>query len=139
MTFSELPADVRERLTKDVKKLAGTGRSTAYTVDCYDATGKRHFIARRCTRAWADDKGNSMPFGGGSYWVISYRPICWHTYRNPLGYLDYEITDGKRYANVQAEAGNVYTIPQCVETKAEVIAVLRRIEEVTNRTFAISK
>ena len=126
MTFQELPAEVQERLTKDRQALAGKIRNDAYTIHIYDAAGKRYLYARRCCKAWGEVRNNhacSMPFGGGTYWTIKYGAVQFTRRRNPLGIMDYELCDGKTYC----KSANGTSIPTQVETKKEVIDIIKRI------------
>ena len=44
--------------------------NSAYEVLLYNQPGTRYFHARRHQNSWYDDKGNYMPFGGGSEWTL---------------------------------------------------------------------
>lgn len=123
MTFQELPKKVQEQLTKERHELAGSMQNDAYSVHIYDSLGSRYFYAKRRCRSWNDDKGNSMPFGGGTYWIVKYGAVQFRKYRNPVGEIDYELCDGKSYG----KSSNGTFIPKQVSTKKEVLDIVRRI------------
>lgn len=123
MKFKELPIEWQEQLTHDRKRLAGRNINTNYAIVCYNATGTRYFRARRVQRAWNDDKGNSMPFGGGSYWTVAYGAVQFKACRNCMGEREYELCDGERYTS----SANGTVIPARVATKKEVLEILKAI------------
>lgn len=123
MTLSELPIEVQERLAKDRISLAEQNINTPYEVMLHNADGTRYFSARRKQEAWYDNKGNYLPFGGGSHWSIIYGAVQFRRYRSPLGTIEYELTHGKTYF----KSANGTEIPKCVATKKEVISIAKAI------------
>lgn len=123
MKFSELSIEWQEQLTKDRKELAGRNINTSYEVVRYNAAGTRYFRARRVQKSWNDDKGNSMPFGGGSYWTVAYGAVQFRAYRNCMGEREYELCDGNKYS----KSANGTVIPSRVATKKEVLEILKAI------------
>lgn len=123
MTFNELPIKTQERLAQERAQLSKKRINTAYEVHLYNAEGTRYFYARRLTKSWNDDKGNYMPFGGGSFWRIAYGRVQFEGYRNPVGERDYRLCDGKTYAR----SANGTVIPRSVDTKKEVMTIAKNI------------
>ena len=123
MLFSELPLSIQERLTAERKTLHLKNHQDPYNVVAYNAEGTRYFRARRCVRSWRDDKGHSMPFGGGTYWTISYGPVQFRAVKTPVGTADYELCDGKPYRLTKDGTA----IPPKVATKAEVMKILKEL------------
>ena len=72
MKFSELPIDTQQRLNDERSKLSNRSINNANEVLLYNQSGSRFFSARRHQSSWQDDKGNYMPFGGGSEWTVRY-------------------------------------------------------------------
>jgi hypothetical protein len=123
MKQSELPIEVQNQLAKDRMALSGKVVNGAYTVQLYNAEGTRYFYARRSQEPWWDNKGNYMPFGGGSHWSISYGAVQFRCYKSPLGTREYELCYGKRYN----KSANGTEVPFSVATKKEVIAIAKSI------------
>ncbi len=123
ITFDELPVNVQKRLNEEREELKGKVFNTPYRVHLCSIDGRRYFYARRCCMSWGDDKGHSMPFGGGTYWVLSYGAIQFRRVRTPAGTWDYELCDGKTFGR----SANGTVIPQTVETKKEVRAIIKSI------------
>ena len=123
MTTNDLPAEWREKLAVDRLALAEQNRDTPYEVLRYNAEGTRYFRARRYCRSWRDDKGHEMPFGGGTYWTVTYGAVQFRRTRNPLGQTEYELSDGKRYTR----SANGTEVPARVGTKKEVLRILNDI------------
>ena len=123
MKLSELPSEVQQQLAKQRNELSGKRINTAYRVELYNADGTRYFEALRCCHSWNDDKGNYMPFGGGTYWVIRYGAVQWTTRKNPFGGKAYELCNGKQYG----KSANGTEIPKSLKTKKEVLALVNRI------------
>lgn len=122
MTFKELPSETKKRLLEEQAQLHKKNVNTPYCVRIYNFLGTRYFYARRVCEAWSDDKGNSMPFGGGTHWVIAYGAVAFARYRNPVGEIDYELVDGRMFSN----RGDV-CIPKRLATKKEVMALIKAI------------
>ena len=110
-------------MNKERAELAGRNVDTPYLIKRYSADGTRYFCAQRVCRSWSDDKGNSMPFGGGSYWVVSYGKVMFRSCKDPFGGVYYELCDGKRFG----VSNNGTEIPARVGTKQEVLKVLEKI------------
>ena len=123
MKFNELPQEVQERLTKERLQLHAKGLNTAYRVEAYNEQGTRFFMAYRCSRSWNDDKGHYMPFGGGTYWRVSFGKMAFEKRRDPLGGYTYELAKGITFAR----SANGTDIPQMLETKKEVLEVMKKI------------
>ena len=75
MIFKDLPSETKQRLLREQTQLHKKNVNTPYRVHIYNFLGTRYFYARRVCESWADDKGNSMPFGGGTHWVIAYGAV----------------------------------------------------------------
>lgn len=123
MKVSELPSEIQTRLSEERLLLAGKTINTPYEIRLYNAEGTRYFAAVRRQMAWADDKGHSMPFGGGSEWKLYYGAVQAIAYRTPVGTTDYELRDGKRYDR----SANGTIIPSAVATKKEAVAIAKSI------------
>ena len=123
MKLNELSAEWQESLAKDRLELTKKNTDTPYLVVRYNAEGTRYFRARRCCRSWQDDKGNYMPFGGGTYWTVTYGAVQFRKTRNPMGQPEYELCDGKHYDR----SSNGTVIPARVGTKKEVLRILNDI------------
>lgn len=124
MKISELPAEVQERLAKERRALAKKKVDTPYEIELYNADGTRYFRARRVHHAWGDDKGNSMPFGGGSHWTVTYGAVQARSYLSPVGTVEYELNLGKTFCR----SANGTVIPKAVATKKEVLDIAKAIE-----------
>lgn len=122
MKFSELPIDTQQRLNDERLKLSNRSINDAYEVLLYNQSGSRFFYARRHTRPWQDDKGNYMPFGGGSEWTVQYGCIGFARRKQVIGY-DYELVKGKLYS----KSSNGTVIPSSVKTKKEVLSIAKSI------------
>ena len=123
MKLSELPAEVQQQLAKQRNQLSGKRINTAYRVELYNESGTRYFEASRRCKSWSDDKGNYMPFGGGTYWDIRYGAVQWAIRKDPLGGKAYELCNGKQYG----KSANGTEIPKSLSTKNEVLALVNRI------------
>lgn len=97
MKFSELKEEYQQDLNQQIDKLVSVIRNTPYVVNVYTRT--RHFYARRVAKCWSDDKGHYMPFGGGSYWRVTYCSLAFSRRIDPFGGFFYEIVDGKQFAS----------------------------------------
>ena len=128
--LAELPIEVQEQLTADRLALSKQNHNNAYEINIYSTDGYRRFFARRVAICWNDDKGHSMPFGGGSVWKICFSKVGFKSCRNPLGQMDYCIVDGARIGRILDDNGAVvYSIPSEVATKKEALDVLRTIND----------
>jgi hypothetical protein len=127
MKFNELPMEFQERLNEERKELRGLKCNTPYRIHIYNEDGTRYFYARRVCEAWSDDKGHSMPFGGGTHWNICYGAVQFYRTKNPLGMLDYKWCDGKRFTSKTFEDGSRVEIPSTVSTKKEVLSIIRSL------------
>jgi len=125
MNISELPEKDRLQLETERKSLHLQNRSDSYNIIAYNKAGTRYFKARRIPHPWYDDRGRSMPFGGGTHWTVAYGAVQFRAVRNPLGGTDYELCDGKRYA----ASPNGTAVPNTVETKKAVMKILKAIGE----------
>lgn len=123
MKLQELPKEIQEQLARERAQLSKRQRNTAYDVLLYNREGTRYFYAHRVSQSWSDDKGNYMPFGGGSFWAIRYGCVQFTKYKNPVGETDYMLCDGKQYGR----SANGTDIPKRLDTKKEVIALVREI------------
>ena len=123
MKLSELPSEVQQQLAKQRNELSGKRINTAYRVELYNADGTRYFEALRRCQSRNDDKGNYMPFGGGTYWTIRYGAVQWVIRKDPLGGKAYELCNGKQYC----KSANGTWIPKSLSTKKEVLALVNRI------------
>ena len=76
MNLYELPVNIVESLLRKRDSLYSDWYvNNAYEVCFTNEDGTRYFYAKRNCIAYGDDKGNYMPFGGGSEWRISYGVI----------------------------------------------------------------
>lgn len=123
MKLSDLSQSWQDQLKASQLLLCQKNRNTPYEVTRYDKNGTRYFYARRCCKSWNDDKGHSMPFGGGTYWTIAYGRVAFRGYINPCGETEYELCDGPRFN----KSMNGTVIPSEVATKKEVLALLAKI------------
>lgn len=122
MNFNELPAETQQRLNKERLELCNRSINGAYEVLLYNQAGTRYFHARRRQHSWNDDKGNYMPFGGGSEWIVKYGCVGFSRERQVIGY-DYELRRGKCYS----KSANGTVIPTSTKTKQEVISIAKAI------------
>ena len=97
MKFCDLPIDTRQRLNCERLNLHNRSINSAYEVLLYNQLGTRYFHARRHQNSWYDDKGNYMPFGGGSEWTLQYGCIGFSRKKQVMGY-DYVLCRGKTYS-----------------------------------------
>ena len=123
MKISELPAEVQERLARKRQALARKKVDTPYEIELYNADGTRYFRARRVQHAWNDDKGNYMPFGGGSHWTVTYGVVQAMRYKSPVGTMEYELNLGKAFRR----SANGTDIPKTAATKKEALDIAKAI------------
>ena len=134
MKLNELPQEIQDKLIADRENWKGKLASCAYHVTAYNKNGTRFFSATRRCVGWQDTKtGNSMPFGGGTYWEVKYGVMQWvhRKHRNPLGELAHEYmwVHGTRYYNIRRTTDDVLiNIPDKLDTKKEVMAILKKLE-----------
>ena len=122
MKFNELPASTQQRLNDERSKLSNRTINNAYEVLLYNQSGTRFFSARRHQSSWQDNKGNYLPFGGGSEWIIQYGRMGFARKKQVMGY-DYELVRTETYS----KSANGSVIPKTVKTKKEVLAVAKAI------------
>lgn len=122
MKFSELPIEAQQKLNSERFDLHNHSINSAYEVLLYDKSGRRFFHARRHQNSWQDNKGNYMPFGGGSEWTIQYGCMVFARKKQVMGY-DYELIRGKIYS----KSANGTVIPTSVKTKQEVMSIAKAI------------
>ena len=127
MKFTELPIEFQEKLNKERENYKGLKRNTGYEVLVYNESGTRYFYAVRCQMAWSDNRGNSMPFGGGSYWKVVYGAVQFRATRTPLGDRDYEWCQGKTFSSRTREDGTVVEINHHIGTKKEVMELIKAL------------
>lgn len=123
MKFSELSKEIQEKLIKEKKNIRSKNINSSYEVLVYNEAGSRFFNARRVQDSFQDNRGNYMPFGGGSKWNIQYGEIGFRTYRNPCGEMDAELCMGRLFG----KAKNGTQIPKSVGSKKEVLALIDQI------------
>jgi len=133
MKLNELPQEIQDKLIADREEWKGKLASGAYYVTAYNKNGTRFFSATRRCVGWQDTKsGNSMPFGGGTYWVIRYGAIQWQhkVRRDPFGqvYDEYSWVRSKIFSKTtNPETGEVIDIPSELGTKKDVVALLAKL------------
>lgn len=120
--FNELPVEVQERLKNEQLNLCNCSFNNSYEILIYNQSGTRFFRAKRYQNSWQDNKGNYMPFGGGSQWIIKYGCMGFIYKKQIMGY-DYELTYGTCYN----KSKNGTIIPNSVKTKKEVIEIIKSI------------
>ena len=85
MKFCDLPIETQQRLNCERLNLHNRSINSAYEVLLYNQPGTRYFHARRHQNSWSDDKGNYMPFGGGSEWTLQYGCIGFSRKKQVMG------------------------------------------------------
>lgn len=125
MTLSDLPQEVQQELINERVELCSKWhRNTPYEVCFTNKEGTRYFEARRKQSAYSDDRGNYMPFGGGSQWYIYYGKILWDRRKNPVGEWDYYwVKTGQTFG----KSSNGTMIPKSLGKKSEVIELAKNI------------
>lgn len=123
MKFSELAKDIQDRLIQERKNLHSKNINTSYEVLVYNEAGTRFFNARRVQGSYQDNRGNYMPFGGGSKWNLRYGEVGWRSFRNPVGELDAELCTGRLFG----KSSNGTQIPKSVSSKKEVLDLINQI------------
>ena len=113
MRVCDLPQDIQLQLEFGRKALASKHINTAYAVELYNEDGTRYFEAHRCCHSWNDDKGNYMPFGGGTHWSIRYGKVQVREYKSCCNTKEYELVNGKRFG----KSANGTEIPTTLATK----------------------
>lgn len=123
MIFSELPIEVQEKLNKEKKELHKNRKNDSYYILLYNEEGTRYVECHRISIPYSDNRGNYMPFGGGSCWDIRYGKMAYRKQKHLIGNgFDWVLCKGDRFTSV-----NGYEIPKQVKTKKEVIEVIKRI------------
>ena len=122
MKFSDLSIETKQRLNCERLNLRNRSINSAYEVLFYNQSGTRYFYARRHQDSWYDEKGNYMPFGGGSEWTVRYGCIGFARKKQVIGY-DYELVEGKTYS----KSSNGTVVPSSVKTKKEVLDIAKAI------------
>lgn len=122
MKFSDLPIEIQQRLNCERLDLRNRSINSAYEVLLYNQPGTRYFHARRHQNSWYDDKGNYMPFGGGSEWTLQYGCIGFSRKKQVMGY-DYELCRGKTYS----KSANGTIIPASAKRKKDVLNIVKAI------------
>ena len=122
MKFNKLPIETQQRLKEERAKLSVKIINNAYEVLLYNQEGTRFLSARRHQSSWQDEKGNYMPFGGGSEWTIRYGCVGFARKKQVIGY-DYELVCG----NLYSKSSNGTIIPNTVKTKKEVLTIAKAI------------
>lgn len=126
MLLTDLEQSVQDQLCNERESLHSTWyRNTPYEILFTNKEGTRYFYAIRKQACWNDDKGHSMPFGGGSKWHVSYGKILWTIRKNPVGGKDYYWTQSSQ---IFGRSTNGTVIPRTVATKREVLAIAKAIE-----------
>lgn len=126
MTLDDLPEKIKnELLEKRLILCKEWFINNAYDVCFTNLEGTRYFTAYRKQSSWNDDKGHSMPFGGGSQWHIRYGAILWRTTQNPLGGKEYEWCKSSKKTFAKAANGTI--IPNTVASKKEVLDIAKKI------------
>lgn len=125
MLLTDLEQNIQNHLRNERELLhLNWYRNTPYEVLFTNHEGTRYFYARRHQSHWNDDKGHSMPFGGGSEWRITYGKILWTTSKNPAGGKDYFWVQSSQ---IFGKSTNGTVIPSKVATKREVLAIAHSI------------
>lgn len=127
MEFNELPQEVQQRLLEESKNLSKKNQNTAYRISLYNPNGTRHFFAIRKQLQWSDDKGNYMPYGGGSYWYTYYYVVGFKAYKDVLGEIDYKLVDSVSCKNVILKNGEKVQVKGVFKTKSEVLELVKKI------------
>ena len=134
MKLNELPQEIQDKLTADRNRWKCHILNKAYGVSAYNENGTRYFEATRRCIGWQDNKtGNSMPFGGGTYWEVLYGEIRWthRTRRDPLGniYHEYQWVRSNTFSKTtNTDTGELIEIPRTLKTKKEVMDLLKKLE-----------
>ena len=70
MQLSDLNQEIQQKMRKDRALLHQTmKRNTPFEICFTNEEGTRYFKAIRKQHPFTDDKGNYMPYGGGSYYI----------------------------------------------------------------------
>jgi hypothetical protein len=123
MKFEELPIETQEKLRGERENLFHKNINDPYHIEVYNKKGTRYLVATRAQKSWNDNKGNYMPFGGGSEWTVRYGEVQFRGYINPVGKRDYELCNGKEYR----KSLNGTEIPKKIGTKKEVLELIKKI------------
>lgn len=126
MTLSDLPQDIQDELRKKRAELYKTWKTNnSYHILFTNLEGTRYFKADRISTPYSDLNGNYMPFGGGSYWKISYGKILWNRQKLPMncGYDYFWVASSSKYSTSK----NGTEIPDKLAQKSEVIELAKKI------------
>lgn len=125
MELKDLPISVQEELLAERTLLHTKWKvNTAYKVLFTNLEGTRYFSATRECIPYYDNKGNYMPFGGGTQWRIKYGRILWSIGKDPMGGKTYWwLASGKTFS----KSINGTVIPTKVSTKKEVMEIVKKI------------
>lgn len=129
MKLTDLPTEIQNELNEKRLHLHETMKvNGAYNITLVNKEGTRYFMAHRHCIGWADQREghtNTMPFGGGTYWVIQYGAVLWDRRKNPVGEWDYYwcVPSSKKFS----KSLNGTEIPSRVGTKKEVLAIAKQI------------
>lgn len=123
MKLSELPEDVQLKLHNSMIDLKNHEINTSYEILKYNEQGTRYFYANRIQKSWSDNKGNYMPFGGGSEWAIKYGAVQFRSYLDPMRCVEYELYKGKTYS----KSLNGTIIPKSLNAKKDVLNLIDEI------------
>lgn len=125
MTLNDLDFDIKNKLVEQRKELCSKWKKNdSYNICFTNEEGTRYFRATRVVSSWNDDKGNYMPFGGGSCWKIRYGKIKWATEKDPLGGTVYSWVQSRE---TFSKSVNGTVIPNEVKTKKEVLEIAKQI------------
>ena len=126
MNLRDLPIEIQNDMNARRLMLHETMKvNTSYCVTFVNAEGTRYFAAYRRQHSWNDDKGNYMPFGGGSYWMCRYGKIKWDRTKQPLGNgYDYEWV---LTSECFSKSTNGTEIPSEVQNKKQALEIAKQI------------
>jgi len=119
MKFSELPQEVQAQLLKEQSELKNKKVNTISEVKVYNEKGTRYFHAWRVYHG--SIYGN---YGNPSQWRVTYGKVSFHKVKDPLGGTYYELCYGTSFR----KAYNDVEIPAYVDTKKEVMAILKQLD-----------
>ena len=122
MRLIDLPENVQNVLRQEKVKYVSKRINDGYTIHLYSSDGMRYVYARRHAMA-----SQYMSFGGGSYWTIAYGKVQFESYNNPVGERDYRWCDGMIFGSIKKKDGSIVEIPKRVDTKKEVIEIIKSI------------
>lgn len=125
MNISELDLEIQNKLLSSRKELHNEWkRNTQYEVVFTNIEGTRYFRAMRKQLSYSDNKGNYMPFGGGSIWHVRYGCIVWNREVN-FRVEEYKWIESSRKIFNKSSNGTI--VPSRLKTKKEVLELAKRI------------